>query len=156
MITFKQLFTRAMIWNDIPVSWENMTMDSFSINSSPLLDEFIVTNDVAIFGSNGSYCISTKLGSFVMLSSVEFFIFEDQVPIDELFLLLNTDELTEFHDWYNIYPMHPSIEHQTTTGDAHYGIYNAVDAGIYGETEVATVGQVIEKARTKNKKGKSR
>jgi len=156
MITFKQLFTRAMIWNDIPVSWENMTMDSFSINSSPLLEEFIVTNDVAIFGSNGSYCISTKLGSFVMLSSVEFFIFEDQVPIDELFLLLNTDELTEFHDWYNIYPMHPSIEHQTTTGDAHYGIYNAVDAGIYGETEVATVGQVIEKARTKNKKGKSR
>ena len=156
MITFKQLFTRAMIWNDIPVSWENMTMDSFSINSSPLLEEFIVTNDVAIFGSNGSYCISTKLGSFVMLSSVEFFIFEDQVPIDELFLLLNTDELTEFHDWFNIYPMHPSIEHQTTTGDAHYGIYNAVDAGIYGETEVATVGQVIEKARTKNKKGKSR
>ena len=156
MITFKQLFTRAMIWNDIPVSWENMTMDSFSINSSPLLEEFIVTNDVAIFGSNGSYCISTKLGSFVMLNSVEFFVFEDQVPMETLFSLLNTDELTTYHDWYNIYPMHPSIEHQTTTGDAHYGIYNAVDAGIYGETEVATVGQVIEKARTKNKKGKSR
>jgi hypothetical protein len=156
MITFKQLFTRAMIWNDIPVSWENMTMDSFSINSPPLLEEFIVTNDIAVFGSSGSYCISTRLGSFVMLSNMEFFIFEDQVPIDELFLLLNTDELMEFHDWYNIYPMHPSIEHQTTTGDAHYGIYNSVDAGIYGETEVATVGQAIEKARTKNKKGKSR
>lgn len=156
MTTFKQLFTRAMIWNDIPVSWENMTMDSFSINSPSSLEEFLVTNDIAVFGSNGSYCISTRLGSFVMLGNMEFFIFEDQVPIDELFPLLNTDELTKFHDWYNIYPMHSSIEHQTTTGDAHYGVYNSVDAGIYGETNVATVGQVIERARTGSKKRKSR
>ena len=156
MTTFKRLFTRAMIWNDIPLSWKDMTIDSFSIKTPELLEEILVKYNIAIFGYDGSYCISTPLGSFVMLNSVEFFVFEDQVPMETLFSLLNTDELTTYHDWYNIYPMHPSIEHQTTTGDAHYGIYNAVDAGIYGETEVATVGQVIEKARTKNKKGKSR
>lgn len=152
MKTFKLLFTRAMIWNDLPVSWSDMTLDYESVASPSLLEDFLVTNNIAVFDNgNGDYCISTRLGSFVYCSdNSEFFFFEEQINVNDLFVLLNTDELTRFHDWYNVYPMHPSIEHQTTTGPAHYGIYNSVDAGIFGDTRGSSVGQVIEKTRENN------
>lgn len=147
--SFKYMFTKAMVWNDYPVSWKDMTIDYIDVSSPERLEAVLYALNISAYAvHNGNkvigYTIKTKLGNFSCPDGISEGIFDLSLSGEEIFNLLNTSFMTSMNGFYDVFPMHSSISHCNLNGTTvNYGIYTAVDAGIFGY-EHDNVGEALE------------